>query len=784
MHTVNYNEVLTMSVKKRKGRMVAGVAGAVIAVLAISVLLPVVSTMLGSADDVEQDLAINSTLSGHLSGAGKKDYYKIVVDSGTKLTVKTDGPNSGSVDFDLYIKKDAKPTTTSYLARGYTSSADETVSVSNPAGTYYVMVYDYKGSGDYTISAILETGSNGGNDGSGNNSGGNNDNVVELTSGVAKTGSLDASNTKAYYKITASSGTALKVVLDGPNGADFDLYVKKGAMPTTSSYDVRGYTNSADESVSINNPSGTYYIMVNRYSGSGQFTITATVESGNNGGNGGNNSDNVVELTSGVAKTGSLDASNTKAYYKITASSGTALKVVLDGPNGADFDLYVKKGAMPTTSSYDARGYTNSADESVSISNPSGTYYIMVNRYSGSGQFTITATVESGNNGGGNGGNTTAKWTYVGIAGYDADDITTMVNSTVSWFKNIGSDANVNILLLTDEYGHGNTHAYYITPQQTAMEIPLNEINSAWTNEVNTGDKSVLVSFFRYAVTHYPAEHYYLHTDSHSRCGLSILYDETNYDRMDFTEIKSALAEIYNIIHKKIDIFWYGGCWQMNLASAYQIYNYVEFMGGSEHTDAHPMRAPLSKIKSNPNMSTRDVLVEAVNLVASSGSPPYAYGGVDLSKIPALVSKVDALSQALIAKMSTYRSAIIEARNATQEYEQHYGAPYADLYHLAQNLKAKINDTTIQSMCTDVMNAVSNAVVNKKYASGWGENLLNSNGIGIMFPKDWYTFEANQTYFTISDFARNTQWDEFYAKLNGFAGLVEFSAGAAVAGEH
>jgi hypothetical protein len=68
-----------MDVKKSKGKMVAGVVSAVIAVLAISVLLPVVSTMLGSADDVEQDLAVNSTLSGHLSGAGKKDYYKIVV---------------------------------------------------------------------------------------------------------------------------------------------------------------------------------------------------------------------------------------------------------------------------------------------------------------------------------------------------------------------------------------------------------------------------------------------------------------------------------------------------------------------------------------------------------------------------------------------------------------------------------------------------------------------------------------------------------------------------------
>ncbi|MEM4293539.1 MAG: pre-peptidase C-terminal domain-containing protein, partial [Thermoplasmata archaeon] len=607
---------------------------------------------------------------------------------------------------------------------------------------------------------------------------GNTNEPVELTSGVAKTGSLDATNTKAYYKITVSTGTALRVVLDGPNGADFDLYVKKGALPTTSSYDARGYTNSADEQVSITNPAGTYYIMVNRYSGSGSYTITATVETGNSGGNGGGNGGNTnepVELTSGVAKTGSLDATNTKAYYKITVSTGTALKVVLDGPNGADFDLYVKKGALPTTSSYDARGYTNSADEQVSISNPAGTYYIMVNRYSGSGSYTITATVESGS--GGNNGNV-AKWTYIGIAGYDADDITTMVNSTVNWFKNIGSSSKVNILLLTDEYGHGNSHAYYITPNGQAQEIPLNQINSAWTNEVNTGDKSVLVSFFRYAVTNYPAEHYYLHTDSHSRCGLSILYDETSYDRMDFTEIKSALAELYNIIHKKIDIFWYGGCWQMNIASAYQIYNYVEYMGASEHTDSHPMRAPISKLKSNPEMATRDVLIEAVNLVASAGGAPYAYGGVELAKVPMLAEKVNALSQKLIAKMGTYKAKIIEARNQTQEFEEHYGAPYADLYHFALKLKANVDDAEIQGLCSEVMNAVNQTVVVKKWASGWGENLQNAYGIGIMFPKDWYTYQANQTYFTISDFAKNTQWDEFYAKLNGFASGPEFLAEA------
>ncbi|MEM3513468.1 MAG: hypothetical protein QXH13_04765, partial [Thermoplasmata archaeon] len=71
-----------MEPRKRKGRMVAGVAGAVIAMLAISMLFSVVSVRIGSADDVDTDLALNTTLSGSLSGAGKKDYYKIVVNGG------------------------------------------------------------------------------------------------------------------------------------------------------------------------------------------------------------------------------------------------------------------------------------------------------------------------------------------------------------------------------------------------------------------------------------------------------------------------------------------------------------------------------------------------------------------------------------------------------------------------------------------------------------------------------------------------------------------------------
>ena len=60
--------------------------------------------------------------------------------------------------------------------------------------------------------------------------------------------------------------------------ADFDLYGRLGAEPTTSTYDWRGYTYGGEE-VTYNNPgAGTWYIMVRDYSGSGSYQLTVTLE--------------------------------------------------------------------------------------------------------------------------------------------------------------------------------------------------------------------------------------------------------------------------------------------------------------------------------------------------------------------------------------------------------------------------------------------------------------------------------------------------------------------------
>ncbi|MCX8174265.1 MAG: S8 family serine peptidase [Thermoplasmata archaeon] len=328
------------------------------------------TTLANSSDVVTLTDGVAAT--GSLSATQDAKYYMLNVSSGkTLLKIELTGPSG--TDFDLYAKLGAKPTTSTYDYRSAGSSSTETINVSNPsAGNWYFMVYSYSGSGTFTIKATTSTSST---------------NVTQLTDGVAATGSLSASKDGKYYSITIPSGKAqLKIEMSGPSGTDFDVYVKLGAMPTTSSYDYSGTTSSASETVTITNPSaGTWYIYVYSYSGSGTFTIKATTSTSSN---------ETGQLTDGVAKTGSLSGTGAKVYYYITIPTGKAqLKIELTGPSGTDFDLYVKLGANPSTSSYDYRSIGSTSTETITISSPSGgTWYIMVYSYSGSGSFTIKAT--------------------------------------------------------------------------------------------------------------------------------------------------------------------------------------------------------------------------------------------------------------------------------------------------------------------------------------------------------------------------------------------------------
>lgn len=80
-----------------------------------------------------------------------------------------------------------------------------------------------------------------------------------------------------YYSFVVPTGATRAVFLITGGSGDADLYVRRGSVPTTSSWDYRPYLGSSNETVTINNPAaGTWYVMVRAYSAYSGVFVKAT----------------------------------------------------------------------------------------------------------------------------------------------------------------------------------------------------------------------------------------------------------------------------------------------------------------------------------------------------------------------------------------------------------------------------------------------------------------------------------------------------------------------------
>lgn len=87
----------------------------------------------------------------------------------------------------------------------------------------------------------------------------------------------DARGVMRYFTLTVPAGaTSARFAMTGTSG-DGDLYVKRGSIPTFSSWDQRPYLNNSVETVTLTNPTaGTYYIMVHAFTAIQNVTLTVS----------------------------------------------------------------------------------------------------------------------------------------------------------------------------------------------------------------------------------------------------------------------------------------------------------------------------------------------------------------------------------------------------------------------------------------------------------------------------------------------------------------------------
>ncbi|MFD1646369.1 S8 family peptidase [Haloarchaeobius litoreus] len=117
-----------------------------------------------------------------------------------------------------------------------------------------------------------------GGDGGGGGGGGGGDCGSTSTGGSADSSLSGYWDSESYtYTTSLDSTCQVTVSLDGPSGADFDLYVTlDGRTPTTSDYDKRSITQDSQEQVIADAVSSgqDIGILVDSYSGSGSYTVS------------------------------------------------------------------------------------------------------------------------------------------------------------------------------------------------------------------------------------------------------------------------------------------------------------------------------------------------------------------------------------------------------------------------------------------------------------------------------------------------------------------------------
>lgn len=111
-----------------------------------------IQSLYGAAQAQPKAIELGESVSGHLQARDDTEAYQVTVQN--KLLVRLDGP--ANEDFDLYVRFGSPAGTGEgdYDHVSYGVTSQELVTIDAPqAGTYYLVVHSYRGSGSFSIEA-------------------------------------------------------------------------------------------------------------------------------------------------------------------------------------------------------------------------------------------------------------------------------------------------------------------------------------------------------------------------------------------------------------------------------------------------------------------------------------------------------------------------------------------------------------------------------------------------------------------------------------------------------
>jgi carboxypeptidase T len=378
------------------------------------------------------------------------------------------------------------------------------------------------------------------------------------------------------------------------------------------------------------------------------------------------------------------------------------------------------------------------------------------------------------------------KWTFMCYLDGD-NNLDTFAFEDINEMEMVGSNADINILVLFDRNTASDTKCYYVNYDANAAtiastEIPLSSINASWGTELNMGNPQTAIDFGKYVFANYPAQKYAWDFWNHggSWNWLQCSDDNSGGDMLTALETRSIYETLRTATGRRAlwDVVTFDECIVADNEVVYDVKQYANYTVFSEDSIAGPgydYTGVLNHIKTNPNMGGEEfsawVCTEyyadyptgtALSTLSSINNTAYDYD---------LMEAIENFGQKMRHKASTLNTQIKSAADAAIDWQSITYQP--DLRHFAQLITTGINNATDSQINAAAWRIIkltaANAATDTYNSPTWQHNRpilihdanTNANGLTI------YANQAYDTTFNTLKLATQSNWGKFVQNVWG-----------------
>jgi PKD repeat protein len=377
-------------------------------------------------------------------------------------------------------------------------------------------------------------------------------------------------------------------------------------------------------------------------------------------------------------------------------------------------------------------------------------------------------------------------WTVAVYISGDDNVLDPGVNKDINEMEEFGNSTHCHILVQADRLGPRNTARYYIikdTNPSAATRRATIVSPRVFDQERNMGDPNELVRFVNWVNKTAPSTYIALIMWGHGGHWQSICPDQTNGNSfINIKELRDAMNSIMGIRNKKVDLLCFDACQMGNIEVAYQLRDYVKWMGGSaENVPLDGMKYD-SVLKHFNSTDTAyqlgcQVVQEYANYYDHRDSEVQTYALYNLSRITKLKDAIDELAKDLesglkdiqrhyIAWYDNVHDLIRWAARESTRYDDLTANKYDRVVVDIWNFQAHIQASRIPKKYKGNIKAVQDELLNVVKAF-FKDNDRPGIAFSIYYPC-WYSKFNNPfkgaRYDSFSDndfnFPGHTEWDE------------------------